>query len=357
MPFKNNSPGCPCCDLPCEIFDDDFTRANSTDLGSNWDEISGGWEISSNKLSCTSVGTLICTVPQTTDDVNSGQYVSTTFNTGGFSTGNKIRLLADATDDGSSYYGVEVEVLSNKIRLFKDGSLLVERELPTIGTSEAITLELCVRKDHVTGICSRDGSVIGSIAIAATRMNNRYTGILTAVGTATTFSVFTFKRMSRAGTLDDCPECRSSSDCGLCVNDVSPEYVKLVFSGIANNDCADCTIFNKTFILPIRVGVPCIWEKTYEAAGGEDVPCDGTDAIYTIIMELSSSGSVHSLLIQLSLSYYEGAVFRTWATRWGGTQSSEYNCFAWDSTNMPFTTQDAPGQCDASSSTCLLTSI
>src|SRR5678815_3898885 len=43
-------PGPPSC--PC--FTDDFNRADSTNLGSDWTETSGSWSISSNRLTLSS---------------------------------------------------------------------------------------------------------------------------------------------------------------------------------------------------------------------------------------------------------------------------------------------------------------
>ena len=36
---------CCCADGGCLIGEDTFSRASSTDIGSDWDEVSGGWEI------------------------------------------------------------------------------------------------------------------------------------------------------------------------------------------------------------------------------------------------------------------------------------------------------------------------
>jgi len=45
-----------CCCLGCPTYSDDFNRANSTDLGDNWEECSGNWEIKDNELVANSAG-------------------------------------------------------------------------------------------------------------------------------------------------------------------------------------------------------------------------------------------------------------------------------------------------------------
>jgi hypothetical protein len=59
------TPGCRCCD-PCTFFRDEFTRADSTDLDDNWDEVSGTWEIVDQQLVCSAPGIvrLVDFVPQ-----------------------------------------------------------------------------------------------------------------------------------------------------------------------------------------------------------------------------------------------------------------------------------------------------
>jgi len=51
---KKNSPGgCGCCG--CPVFSDAFDREDDTDLGSDWTEEAGSWEIASNKLQLTAM--------------------------------------------------------------------------------------------------------------------------------------------------------------------------------------------------------------------------------------------------------------------------------------------------------------
>lgn len=45
---KKNQPGCPCCD--CDLLFDDFNRSDDTDVGGNYTEEAGGWQVFSNLL-------------------------------------------------------------------------------------------------------------------------------------------------------------------------------------------------------------------------------------------------------------------------------------------------------------------
>lgn len=58
MPTKR----CCCGSRNCLLGEDDFNRADSTNVGSKWSEVSGGWEIQSNQLVCTSAGILATTI-------------------------------------------------------------------------------------------------------------------------------------------------------------------------------------------------------------------------------------------------------------------------------------------------------
>jgi hypothetical protein len=46
----------PCCCVDCWIYRDLFDRADDTDLGADWDEVNGTWEIKDNELKCTASG-------------------------------------------------------------------------------------------------------------------------------------------------------------------------------------------------------------------------------------------------------------------------------------------------------------
>jgi len=50
-----------CCSSLCLIDNDDFNRADSTNLGTKWSEVSGAWEISNNHLKMVTEGPVITT--------------------------------------------------------------------------------------------------------------------------------------------------------------------------------------------------------------------------------------------------------------------------------------------------------
>jgi len=85
--FKWRAPGCPCCSRACWFVEDDFLRANSTNLGSDWDELSGDWAIDSNELECVTEGVVVTTHRQP-DPVRGTKY--------------NLRIIVDLIDFPSS---------------------------------------------------------------------------------------------------------------------------------------------------------------------------------------------------------------------------------------------------------------
>ena len=113
FPFRFGPAPCCCPDPGCEAFADDFYRANSTDLGPNWNEISpSDWEILNFMLhekAGTSEGTdgakVFCTIP--TSVASPGMmYMQVTILFAAI--GDKFSLYSCAESSSSLGSGVEV---------------------------------------------------------------------------------------------------------------------------------------------------------------------------------------------------------------------------------------------------------
>ena len=74
--------GITCCCDACVSFSDNFTRADSTNLGSDWNEVSGDWSISGNRCQVTAVaGTVeLRNTIAGASPADSGQYAKATIN-------------------------------------------------------------------------------------------------------------------------------------------------------------------------------------------------------------------------------------------------------------------------------------
>jgi len=99
-----------CCRGSCAIASDDFNRADSTDLGSLWQEVSGDWTIASNRLreAGTSGTLVVCTTqnPSNTPTCHAGVL------TKDLQEGKKFRLLVNLTEDFSRYLYAEFTCLA-----------------------------------------------------------------------------------------------------------------------------------------------------------------------------------------------------------------------------------------------------
>ncbi len=107
------NPGCTCCDTDCVTFQDAFDRADDTDLGSDWTEVSGDWEIVSNALTTASTSAMaICT---TTISGDQAVWITFTVDT----LGDKFRIIMSYVDS-SNYIALEVEAGDHQdaIRVF-----------------------------------------------------------------------------------------------------------------------------------------------------------------------------------------------------------------------------------------------
>ena len=97
------NPGCGCCEQDCIDFTDDFDRADDTDLGSDWDERAGNWEISSEQLTVSTADALvICDTCTVSGDQTLWSYYEMD------TTGDKIRFILSYVDD-DNYVAVEIE--------------------------------------------------------------------------------------------------------------------------------------------------------------------------------------------------------------------------------------------------------
>jgi hypothetical protein len=92
-----------CCNVGCDIASDDFNRADSTSVGSDWDEESGDWAIASNKLTVPTAG-VIRNVAVNPYGSNS-MYISAKIEN--LADDTKYRILLQMNATGTEYYFAE----------------------------------------------------------------------------------------------------------------------------------------------------------------------------------------------------------------------------------------------------------
>ena len=147
-----------CCDLPeqCATLLDEFERTPSTNLGPNWNEISGDWEIVEVEVDGEDEGMLqengtanaiaIITVPAETIE----QTVKV--NIHGMNVGDKLRIICNYVDE-TKYFMAEAERTGADTwtaRLYQVGSLLLTYPDLTWAVAETDQFDVCFTKQSFT---------------------------------------------------------------------------------------------------------------------------------------------------------------------------------------------------------------
>ena len=123
--------------------------------------------------------------------------------------------------------------------------------------------------------------------------------------------------------------------------DSAPEELKVVFTGIANNDCTECTNYNDTFILRFdryNTNSDCEWNYT-----GTDTICGETDQpeIFAVVKQY---GGNYVWQVQLTVNSSNIYTFQ-----WDSGGSTKFNC----STKRTLSpTLSAGTKCDTSGASC-----
>ena len=190
-----------CCNLgTCVIYQDDFNRADDTDLGTNWNEISGDWQISGNTL--TEAGTanakVLCTLPNTRSGRASVGAEIKPVN------GDKYRAIVNSNAIGTVFKYVEVECLT--------GSVILTTGTQTRTYTTAHGWDVTARPMYIT-VCFTDGilrlsvghqgfqGVVWDNTVTVTNAN-RYAGLMNGGTSALTFDDFYYRHVDDDGLFE-----------------------------------------------------------------------------------------------------------------------------------------------------------
>lgn len=248
--------GC-CCGTNCTLFFDDFNRADSSSLGSDWTETAGNWTITSNKLQITTANA-VCTSTYSPG----GENVSISATVHGTASGDKIRLGHTATVK----IICELEIGTGVLRLYVNpgggGAEVLARECSVsaaINTDHALRMTTERTTSASTTTCFLNGvpyialsSYVNVNAVCAVGTGDTVTGTVT-------FDDF---RIETSHGFDNNPANYPSCPaplpgCWPIVSGANPAQIQAVVSGINTAvfcSSGECSALNGTYVLD-KVGI------------------------------------------------------------------------------------------------------
>lgn len=278
---KKNNPGCQCCEEEnCLICADDFDRTDNDniDTGSTcgWTEVSGAWEVITNKLVCTTAGIALCDTVH--PDGDSSMVVDVDIKHAG--TGSACDVIVGYVDS-SNYFYVRF--------VFGTGTILI-REVSggSHSTLETLTgVTLAVNTVYVVKVCvnaSGDITVEKDSVIKLTAASTGITGTQCGLGCngtfAATFDNFTFSKSDNAGDAANCEPCRElfvPEDCEDCctLSLAGTEVLVDLGAGGWTSDLCDCdSIAGEYTAVKIAALTPCAWQYAVLAEDWCEANCD-----------------------------------------------------------------------------------
>jgi len=268
MPPKHKAGGCNCCEVDpphpqlCTILDDDFDRPDSTDIGSDWSEVDGDWEISNETLTVPSTNALV--TPTTSNSgANNVVHVHVQGNDGDIA-----RVYATYNGVSDVYAEVEFGTECGFLRLFKGG---VQQHVDQILLGAKPGNWVAVSACHRTGYSGRtdrifaqaeshgtEPAAFAKIEIDAAGVTGKDAALATG-GTAVNVSFDAFTWNSYTDDALYCESCETclwyllhprysgavSGNCEWNVTDGAPQWVSNPTTGI-ELPVGTCEVFQKT---------------------------------------------------------------------------------------------------------------
>lgn len=258
----------PCCcaeEVECVLLSDDFERADSSDIGSNWTETAGSWSIASGNLA-TSSGTAFAKALATLP-ANNGVHIAVTVS--GSSSGDRARVIVNYADSSNFTYA-EIK--------FGTGSYirLCERVAGTNSVLKAIYPSLSTGTDYDIIICYSGMVLSAEYSTFKVFADVTLDGGDFGVGTGTMFGTVNFDSFVANQIHADCETCPTPEP--PCVR---PDEFDLTIPtcGWLDQDCDQCDELATTFRLKHQGGN--LWTYT------EDHYCG--NYLLEIILEACSS--------------------------------------------------------------------
>lgn len=251
---------CRPCRTPCSVISDAF----STDTSADWTEVDGALTIGSGVLTTTSATALF--IHNTAGTTGHGR-VSVRAKAGANS--NAVRLIGSYVN-ADNYLFCELSFNSFGLASFKLFSRIAGSNTQigstysagTPGATNFHALELCWNGTEARGALNGTARVVGIYNGVGIKAG---VGAVLASGTAT-FDDFEFDVHKTDN--DECQKCESL--CVLCENG-GADTITLVIDGVVDDDCADCDVFNGTFVLDFIANITPFGDGTNRCFYAVDV--------------------------------------------------------------------------------------
>lgn len=345
-----------CCCGDCTQFSDNFNRANSSDIGSDWSEESGNWSISSNKLVAAAAGAIATTQVSLTLPYVIFVTARAT------SASDEAKVIWNYVDtDNYTYLHVTFDS-SSRWRIFKRVAG-VETSLDFVNVSDAnvdtdLFIAVCVKSSSTIVAFSLSSSESSYETILATGRDTAQTecglGVTTQAGSIT-FDDF---RVDHHGaTQSGCFIC--DFPCDHCIDGIAPVEWQVVITGMAGpNDCAN---FDGTWILH-PTNTICLW-STGDLNFESDPICSGFANISLRLEDAVDNPfkcddpPTHNHAIQIRCGYGATSICTDLgcSSLFRHTQVATYDCLAISGLDIPDHAHELA--CDSTGATCTLTAL
>ncbi len=255
---------CSCCG--CAIIQDDFTRSNGTDMGTDWTEEAGSWEISTNRAAtASSDAILVHGTAITVDDFVVQASVSS-------SSGNpsaRLYVREDADNYICGEYKWDSGVSLWILKIFERVGGGAETELMRVNAAGTVfgshhSLRLYIDKTNGVVVFTQAEGLLDSVPVVPSSTTNLGTVIVykavagteIAIGTGTVTGGITVR-------LDDFRVHPKTVSCGEQIHccttqglyppeEIQVEITDMVDGGFGAGTCPTCSVFNGTYTLQLR---------------------------------------------------------------------------------------------------------
>lgn len=197
-----------CCD--CPLFGDEFTRADSDDPGTDWDEVSGDWDIASNQLTETGTADTLCIFQPNVDD----ERMVVGYTTKSESAGNVYRIIGNYLDS-SHYLYAELSIgnwtTGASLAIYQvDGGTPLELASQSITLTDTTrTLSLCIGSDTISTTVSGAGAdlCVWMLQVEGDKLHTG--GYLSGVGNGAAQQIYVdgFSITAHWEANRNCPQC------------------------------------------------------------------------------------------------------------------------------------------------------